>query len=229
MFTKRKLAKLMEQKEPDNQNINYEILEKAKQEAGWNDVGGTKVIDNRKQRIIIAAVACCLLLIIALGMYLSITLTMKKDNVSDSFIKYSYNENNRHKIDSVQKYNTDHKRNILYFADLQNVEETVILWKDKDKDVLLEQEVLLLDNYEHIDMYVQLESNYIIEFLYQFESLEKNITIAGTNIKYQTIFDDQQYLFMTYAMFTYKGLVYRINFQMLGEKDWMSQIEGLLT
>lgn len=49
MFTKRKLAKLMEKQDDNKQEINYEILHKAKEETHWNDACEVKAVDNRKQ------------------------------------------------------------------------------------------------------------------------------------------------------------------------------------
>lgn len=59
MFTKRKLAKLMEKQDDNKQEINYEILHKAKEETHWNAACEVKVVDTRKQQLIITATICC--------------------------------------------------------------------------------------------------------------------------------------------------------------------------
>ena len=106
MFTKRKLAKLIEKQDDNKQEINYEILHKAKEETHWNDACEVKAVDNRKQQLIITATICCLLILISLGIFLGITLS-KPNNPLEPPIHYSYSEDNDYKYVSVEKYNED--------------------------------------------------------------------------------------------------------------------------
>ena len=52
--------------------------------------------------------------------------------------------------------------NISYFKNYQNIDEVVTIYKDGEKDVLLSQDVILLDTYEQIKLFVELKGNYIL-------------------------------------------------------------------
>ena len=199
MFTKRKLAKLMEKQDDNKQEINYEILHKAKEETHWNDACEVKVVDNRKQQLIITATICCLLILISLGIFLGITLS-KPNNPLD----------------------------LLYLKNYQNIDEVIKIYKEGEKDVLLSQDVILLDTYEQIKLFVELKDNYIFEFLSKYESLSSEIIINGVKINYDTKFDEEIYLYKTFTKFIYQGHVYRICFDLEGETDWQEEISKLL-
>lgn len=49
-----------------------------------------------------------------------------------------------------------------YFKGYQNVFDSVLIYKNNDKDVLLEQNVILLDTYERIKLNVELEKKLYI-------------------------------------------------------------------
>ncbi len=227
MFTKRKLAKLIEKQDDNKQEINYEILHKAKEETHWNDACEVKAVDNRKQQLIITATICCLLILISLGIFLGITLS-KPNNPLEPPIHYSYSEDNDYKYVSVEKYNEDKNINILYFKNYQDVDEVVTIYTDNGSDVLLSQDVILLDTYEQIKLFVELKDNYIFEFLSNYESLSSEIIINGVKINYNTKFDEEIYLYKTFTKFIYQGHVYRICFDLEGETDWQEEISKLL-
>ncbi len=227
MFTKRKLAKLMEKQDDNKQEINYEILHKAKEETHWNAACEVKVVDTRKQQLIITATICCLLIIISFGIFLGITLS-KPNNPLEPPIHYSYSENNIYKYGSVEKYNEDRNLDLLYFKNYKNIEERVKIYKDGEKDVLLSQDVILLDTYEQIKLFVELKGNYIFKFLSNYESLSSEIIINGVKINYDTKFDEELYLYKTFTKFIYQGHVYRICFDLEGETDWQEEISKLL-
>lgn len=227
MFTKRKLAKLIEKQDDNKQEINYEILHKAKEETHWNDACEVKAVDNRKQQLIITATICCLLILISLGIFLGITLS-KPNNPLEPPIHYSYSEDNVYKYVSVEKYNEDKNINILYFKNYQDVDEVVTIYTDNGSDVLLSQDVILLDTYEQIKLFVELKDNYIFEFLSNYESLSSEIIINGVKINYNTKFDEELYLYKTFTKFIYQGHVYRICFDLEGETDWQEEISKLL-
>lgn len=227
MFTKRKLAKLMENKNDNKQEINYKVLDKAKEETGWNDACEVKVIDNRKQKLIITAAISCMVILIALGIFFGIALS-NKPNPLDPLIYYSYNEDNIYKYESVEKYNKDKNRNILYFDNYQNINEVVKVYTDKRQDVLLRQEILLMDTYEHIELIVELQNNYVFDFLTDYDKLKNKTKINGVQISYTTTFSEEIYLYKTLAKFSYKGNVYRAYFEMEGEKDWQEELSELL-
>lgn len=227
MFTKRKLAKLMEKQDDNKQEINYEILHKAKEETHWNDACEVKAVDNRKQQLIITATICCLLILISLGIFLGITLS-KPNNPLEPPIHYSYSEDNVYKYISVEKYNEDNNLDLLYLKNYQNIDEVIKIYKEGEKDVLLSQDVILLDTYEQIKLFVELKDNYIFEFLSNYESLSSEIIINGVKINYNTKFDEEIYLYKSFTKFSYKGHVYRICFDLEGETDWQEEISKLL-
>lgn len=227
MFTKRKLAKLMEKQDDNKQEINYEILHKAKEETLWNDACEVKAVDNKKQQLIITATICCLLIIISFGIFLGITLS-KPNNPLEPPIHYSYSEDNIYKYVSVEQYNEDKNMNILYFKNYQNIEERVKIYKDGDKDVLLSQEIILLDTYERIELNVELKNNYIFDFLKDFDLLENTVSLKSLQIYFNTTFDESLFLYITLAKFSYNGNVYKVYFEMEGETDWQEKISKLL-
>lgn len=227
MFTKRKLAKLMEKQEDNNkQEINYEILQKAKEETHWNDVGEVRVIDNRKQKIILTTVISCLLILISIGIYLGLTLSKPK-NPLDLPIFYSYDEDNIYMYESVEKYMADKNVNLLYFKNYQIEAERVKIYKDVDKDVLLSQEIIL-DTYERIELNVELKNNYIFDFLTEFDLLKNKYLVNDVQINFNTTFDEEVYAYRTLAKFKYKDYVYKIYFEMEEETDWQNEISLLL-
>ncbi len=227
MFTKRKLAKLMEKQDDNKQEINYEILHKAKEETHWNDACEVKAVDNRKQQLIITATICCLLIIISFGIFLGITLS-KPNNPLEPPIHYSYSEDNIYKYVSVEQYNEDKNLDLLRFKNYQNIDEAVTIYTDNGSDVLLEQDLILLDTYEQIKLFVELKNNYIFEFLSNYEALSSEIVINGVKINYDTKFDEEIYLYKTFTKFSYKNHVYRICFDLEGETDWQEEISKLL-
>ncbi len=227
MFTKRKLAKLMEKQDDNKQEINYEILHKAKEETHWNDACEVKAVDNRKQQLIITATICCLLIIISFGIFLGITLS-KPNNPLEPPIHYSYSEDNIYKYVSVEQYNEDKNLDLLRFKNYQNIDEAVTIYTDNGSDVLLEQDLILLDTYEQIKLFVELKNNYIFEFLSNYEALSSEIVINGVKINYDTKFDEEIYLYKTFTKFSYKNHVYRICFDLEGETDWQEKISKLL-
>lgn len=227
MFTKRKLAKLMEKQDDNKQEINYEILHKAKEETHWNDACEVKAVDNRKQQLIITATICCLLIIISFGIFLGITLS-KPNNSLEPPIHYSYSEDNIYKYVSVEQYNEDKNLDLLRFKNYQNIDEAVTIYTDNGSDVLLEQDLILLDTYEQIKLFVELKNNYIFEFLSNYEALSSEIVINGVKINYDTKFDEEIYLYKTFTKFSYKNHVYRICFDLEGETDWQEEISKLL-
>lgn len=115
-----------------------------------------------------------------------------------------------------------------YFKGYQNVFDTVLIYKNNDKDVLLEQNVILLDTYERIKLNVELEKNYIFDFLTDFDWLENKFSVNDIQISYNTTFDEELYLYKTFTKFNYKGYVYKVYFEMEGEIDWQGELSNLL-
>ena len=107
---------------------------------------------------------------------------------------------------------------MLYLKNYQNIDEVIKIYKEGEKDVLLSQDVILLDTYEQIKLFVELKDNYIFEFLSKYESLSSEIIINGVKI----------YLYKTFTKFIYQGHVYRICFDLEGETDWQEEISKLL-
>lgn len=118
--------------------------------------------------------------------------------------------------------------NISYFKNYQCVDEVVTIYTDNGSDVLLSQDVILLDTYEQIKLFVELKGNYIFKFFSNYESLSNEIVINGVKINYDTKFDEELYLYKTFTKFIYQGHVYRICFDLEGETDWQEEISKLL-
>lgn len=117
---------------------------------------------------------------------------------------------------------------MLYLKNYQNIDEVIKIYKEGEKDVLLSQDVILLDTYEQIKLFVELKDNYIFEFLSNYESLSSEIIINSVKINYNTKFDEEIYLYKSFTKFSYKGHVYRICFDLEGETDWQEEISKLL-
>ncbi len=207
--------------------INYEVLEEAKKRANWKNSDVVKVKDSRKLKLIY--MSCAMLFVtIIVATTLGIVYLTNNDSTKGPPTCYAYSEDKIYGYESIEKYKIDKKLDILYFHDYNNIEEAARVYTDKGKDVVICQDLLLLDNYETIKLYIELANNYIFDFLSEFEKLTQSTNIGGIDIKYNTKFDEDLYLYKTYLKFNYKGYTYKISCELLEENDWKEHIEKLL-
>ena len=103
-----------------------------------------------------------------------------------------------------------------------------VIYTNNDKDVLLEQNVILLDTYERIKLNVELEKKLYIWFFNRFRLVGKQIFVNDIQISYNTTFDEELYLYKTFTKFNYKGYVCKVYFEMEEETDWQGELSNLL-
>lgn len=225
MIRNKKLKKSIEKNH--NIPINYEVLENAKKRANWKNSDVVQVKDTRKLKLIY--MSCAMLFVtIIIATTLGIVYLTNNDSTNDPPIYYAYSEDKIYGYDSIEKYTKDKNLELLYFNDYNNIEEAARVYTDKGKDVVICQDLLLLDNYETIKLYIELADNYIFDFLSEFDKLTQNTKIGGIDIKYNTKYDEDLYLYRTYLKFNYKGYNYSISCDLLEENDWIQLIEKLL-
>lgn len=228
MFTKRKLAKIIENKRDDKKPINYNVLHKAKENVDWNEIGEVRVVDTKKQKLIIVATICCLVILISLGVYLGVILSKPQKEMFSPPIQYIPSDDKMYEYDSVQQYNVDNNLNLLHFSGYQTSSEFVKIYTDKDVDVLLTQKIILKETNEELEMYVQLKNNYIFDFLSDFDTIDSTIKIKDIQMLFDTKFDEQSRLYTTLVKFNFKGHLYKMSFSLQGEMDWQKELSKIL-
>lgn len=225
MLRNKKVEKSIEKKH--NIPINYEVLENAKQQANWKNRKEIQVKDTRKLKLVL--MSCAMLFVtIVIATTLGVIFLPNNDSTKGPPIYYAYSEEKIYGYDSTEKYKNDKKLDIVYFQDYNSAEEKTSVYTDQNKDVLVCQDLILLDTYETIKLYIELTNNYIFDFLSEFENLTQSTKIGGIDIIYNTKFDKNSYLYKTYLKFNYKGYTYKITCDLLEENDWKQHIEKLI-
>ena len=242
---KSKLDKLIQTKK-DKKELNYSVLDKAKEALSEQKrLKKSRTSFQWKGFAKILVPACCVLIIVIVACVVFyhpaeddsslppvIDAPKPDEKPDDSDEKhFSSSENNQRNIQSIESFNKEKNISLRYFS-LENIEETIIIHEDventKDKDVLLWQRILLLETYEEIKMYIELQGGYIFDFLDRFENLEQKLEIKGTVVNYDTLFDEEQYLFCTRTSFEIGGFKYKVEFFLEDQEQWCSYLEEIL-
>ncbi len=242
---KSKLDKLI-QTEKDKKELNYSILDKAKEALSeQNRPKKSKISFQWKGFVRILVPACCVLIIVIVACvvfyhpaednsYLPPVIETPKpdEKPDDSDGKhFASSENNQRNIQSIESYNKEKNISLRYFK-LENSEETIIIHEDveneKEKDVLLWQRILLLETYEEIKIYIELQGGYIFDFLDRFDNLGQSVKIKDTVVNYDTFFDEEQYLYCTRTNFEIDGFKYKIEFFFENEEQWRLYLAEIL-
>ena len=249
---KSKLDKLIE-KNDRKRDLNYSLLENAKDELRERNARNKSVksFNLRKFAQIFVPLSCAIIIIVVSVILLPITTDDKpalppsveippiieippeieKPNTDVSEEKHYSKTNEFRNIQSVEQLNQDKNISLRYF-NLSDIEENLLVYEDKenekDKDVLLLQSIVLLETYEEIKMFVELQDSYIIDFLHRFEDLEEKCEIGGVELKYETSFDEDLMLFCTRTTFEIDGFKYRIEFFLEDQEQWTSYLAEIL-
>lgn len=241
---KSKLDKLI-RAEKDNKELSYSIIDKAKDElCEQNRLKESKRSFRWGTLAKILVPMCCVLIVIVacvVTYYPSsedtslppvIEAPKPDEKPNDSEGKhFASSDNNRRNVISIESFNKE-KNILLKYFEVENSEETIIVYEDveneKDKDVLLRQRMLLLETYEEIIMYIELQDGYIFDILDIFENLGQKKEIKGTVVNYDTFFDEEQYLFCTRTNFEIDGFKYKIEFFFEDEEQWQSYLAEIL-
>jgi len=230
---KSKLDKLIQTKK-DKKELNYSVLDKAKEALSEQKrLKKSRTSFQWKGFAKILVPACCVLIIVIVACVVFYHPAEDDSSLPDDSDEkhFSSSENNQRNIQSIESFNKEKNISLRYFS-LENIEETIIIHEDventKDKDVLLWQRILLLETYEEIKMYIELQGGYIFDFLDRFENLEQKLEIKGTVVNYDTFFDEEQYLFCTRTSFEIGGLKYKVEFFLEDQEQWCSYLEEIL-
>ena len=120
----------------------------------------------------------------------------------------------------------------MKYFDFIDAEERCIVYEDeeneKNKDVLFRQRIVLLATLEQIDMYIELQDNYIFDCLDMFVDLNSEIELAGVLVKYNTFFDEEQVLYCTRTSLEIDGFTYKIEFLLENEEQWITYLSQIL-
>lgn len=224
MFTKRKLEKFIDKSE-ENNPIDKNVLLEAKKVAGVNNKTKEDIPKNKKRKMAILVATSCVIIIVSVGLLIGL---LPQTPSAPPKIYYSYQESQVYPYESAEKYALDTKKQFEYFNNFENCEENVAIYKDKEKDVLLQQRILLLNTYEVIKMYVELENNYVFDFLGQYDNLENQTIINNRVVEYKTTFDDNSYLYVTIAKFEMNNKVYRVQLDFEQELSWFKILEDFI-
>lgn len=230
MQRKDKLAKLLE-KSNVSQPINYEVLEKAKRNTNWDQMTNDGRIKNLWQnKILLMVVASIVFVLAVIGISLGIILPKQsKDPLSLPNIKfYQYNSDDMLLYGSIEEYVVDKKVQFEYFTNLSQIKEKAKIYLDGTKDVLINQHITFIDTLETITLYVELEDNYIFDFLYEYNDLNQKITINNIEIDYKFTYEESTYSYITHAKFKYKDKIYRVSFDLIEEDGWKTYLQQLI-
>ncbi len=230
MQRKDKLAKLLE-KSNVSQPINYEVLEKAKRNTNWDQMTNDGRIKNLWQnKILLMIVASIVFVLAVIGISLGIILPKQsKDPLSLPNIKfYQYNSDDMLLYGSIEEYVVDKKVQFEYFTNLSQIKEKAKIYLDGTKDVLINQHITFIDTLETITLYVELEDNYIFDFLYEYNDLNQKITINNIEIDYKFKYEESTYSYVTHAKFKYKDKIYRVSFDLIEEDGWKTYLQQLI-
>ena len=230
MQRKDKLAKLLE-KSNVSQPINYEVLEKAKRNTNWDQMTNDGRIKNLWQnKILLMIIASIVFVLAVIGISLGIILPKQsKDPLSLPNIKfYQYNSDDMLLYGSIEEYVVDKKVQFEYFTNLSQIKEKAKIYLDGTKDVLINQHITFIDTLETITLYVELEDNYIFDFLYEYNDLNQKITINNIEIDYKFKYEESTYSYVTHAKFKYKDKIYRVSFDLIEEDGWKTYLQQLI-
>ncbi|MDE7328504.1 MAG: hypothetical protein K2N57_01990 [Clostridia bacterium] len=246
---KSKLDRLIERNNA-NRELNSSLLENAKYELRERDARKRRAkAFSWKNFAKIFVSLCCAVIVIVVSIIIYVPtndgqptsppkienpplIENPKPNETPSEEKhYAKTENNFHNIQSVDELNRDKNLSLHYF-NLFGAEETIFVFEDeeneKDIDVLLKQRILLVETFEEILLYVELQDNYIFDFLERFDNLSQVCNIDGVTIKFDTIFDEDYYLYCTRTTFEIDGFKYRVEFFMEDPEQWISYLGQIL-
>lgn len=230
MQRKDKLTKLLE-KSNVSQPINYEVLEKAKRNTNWDQMTNDGRIKNLWQnKILLMIIASIVFVLAVIGISLGIILPKQsKDPLSLPNIKfYQYNSDDMLLYGSIEEYVVDKKVQFEYFTNLSQIKEKAKIYLDGTKDVLINQHITFIDTLETITLYVELEDNYIFDFLYEYNDLNQKITINNIEIDYKFKYEESTYSYVTHAKFKYKDKIYRVSFDLIEEDGWKTYLQQLI-
>lgn len=230
MQRKDKLAKLLE-KSSVSQPINYEVLEKAKRNTNWDQMTNDGRIKNLWQnKILLMIIASIVFVMAVIGISLGIILPKHSSNSSllPNIKFYQYNEDDVILYESINQFVDNNDIAFEYFKDFNNCEEEVKVYLDNNNAILINQHIFNSESLETIILYVELEDNYMYDFLYKYEELNEKITINNIEIDYKFKYEESTYSYVTHAKFKYKDKIYRVSFNLIEEDGWKTYLQQLI-
>ncbi len=230
MQRKDKLAKLLE-KSSVSQPINYEVLEKAKRNTNWDQMTNDGRIKNLWQnKILLMIIASIVFVMAVIGISLGIILPKHSSNSSllPNIKFYQYNEDDVILYESINQFVDNNDIAFEYFKDFNNCEEEVKVYLDNNNAILINQHIFNSESLETIILYVELEDNYMYDFLYKYEELNEKITINNIEIDYKFKYEESTYSYVTHAKFKYKDKIYRVSFDLIEEDGWKTYLQQLI-
>lgn len=230
MQRKDKLAKLLE-KSSVSQPINYEVLEKAKRNTNWDQMTNDGRIKNLWQnKILLMIIASIVFVMAVIGISLGIILPKHSSNSSllPNIKFYQYNEDDVILYESINQFVDNNDIAFEYFKDFNNCEEEVKVYLDNNNAILINQHIFNSESLDTIILYVELEDNYMYDFLYKYEELNEKITINNIEIDYKFKYEESTYSYVTHAKFKYKDKIYRVSFDLIEEDGWKTYLQQLI-
>lgn len=230
MQRKDKLAKLLE-KSSVSQPINYEVLEKAKRNTNWDQMTNDGRIKNLWQnKILLMIIASIVFVMAVIGISLGIILPKHSSNSSllPNIKFYQYNEDDVILYESINQFVDNNDIAFEYFKDFNNCEEEVKVYLDNNNAILINQHIFNSESLGTIILYVELEDNYMYDFLYKYEELNEKITINNIEIDYKFKYEESTYSYVTHAKFKYKDKIYRVSFDLIEEDGWKTYLQQLI-
>ncbi len=229
MQRKDKLAKLLE-KSSVSQPINYEVLEKAKKNTNWDQITNDGRIKNLWQnKILLMIVASIVFVLAVIGISLGIILPKQNNPELLPNIKfYQYNEDDVILYESINQFIDNNNIEFEYFKDFINCEEEVKVYLDGEENILINQHIFNLETLDTIILYIELENNYIFDFLDKYDKLENKVKLNGIDVDFSTNYNESTYSYITHAKFKYKDKIYRVSFDLIEEDGWKTYLQQLI-
>ena len=141
---------------------------------------------------------------------------------------YQYNEDDVILYESINQFVDNNDIAFEYFKDFNNCEEEVKVYLDNNNAILINQHIFNSESLETIILYVELEDNYMYDFLYKYEELNEKITINNIEIDYKFKYEESTYSYVTHAKFKYKDKIYRVSFDLIEEDGWKTYLQQLI-
>lgn len=232
---KSKLDRFIERND-EKKAINYSVMDRANERLRCRDSGQRKEKGFQWGTLSKILVPLCCVVIILVGVIVFHHSPSDDPYIPPALEKpenkfYGTGNADQRNIQSINDYNDEKNISLRYF-DLSNSEEFIIVFEDKenkkDKDVLLWQRTLLLDTYEEISLFVELQDNYEFDILYKFNNPMQGREINGKQVQFYTFFDEEHYLYCTRASLEIDGFTYKIEFLLENEEQWAVYLAEIL-
>lgn len=229
MQRKDKLAKLMEKNDVPVE-IDYDVLERAKEETDWNLITKDGRVKNLRQNRLIFLIAASMIFVLAvIGISLGLIFHNKSSNSLLPEIKYyHYNTDNTDFYKSIEEYISQNDVQFQYLNVLNEFKEKVTVYLDENKDVLIRQHIFNEETLESVILYVELQENYIFDFLDEYDNFTEKIIINNVEVDYKFRYEESTYSYLTHAQFKYKDKVYRVSFDLIEEDAWINYLQQLI-